>query len=232
MPYRQLSAEAIVGDYFTMMQTPNQFMTDGHFWDPIFVLKGIFDDLSVPDNQRTYAISFYEHRKCATARGIPCVDANPHEWAIETATDVFDTIGRGNGARVVAVEMGLMTPVEPGWTTEMALESLVWVMKTYGIDGGCFWRWAYFDNSEESDPTLAEPVKQRGVEFTYNPVKDVLEALYTKGQFDDPAFTPGTPAANSATPMVISLEPVQPNDDFSSQLLDLTKWTPQVNGGV
>ena len=190
LPWRKLSAEAIAGDYFTWMQTPNPFNTDGHFWDPIAVLKGIFDDLKVPDAERTYAISFYEHRKCSTAQGIPCEDENPHSWALETAKNIFDTIGRNNGARVVAVEMGVATPVEKSWTTEMALQSLVWIMQAYGIDGGTFWRWVDFSNSEELDPTVQMPVKKRGVDFTYNPVKDILEDLYTKGQANDLSLTP------------------------------------------
>jgi hypothetical protein len=197
--WRKLSAEAIVGDYFTWMQTPNPFNTDGHFWDPVAVLKGIFDDLKVPDAERTYAISFYEHCKCTSAQGIPCEDENPHAWAIETANNLFDTIGRQNGARVIAVEMGVATPVEKSWTTEMALQSLVWIMQTYGIDGGCFWRWVDFSNSEELDPTVQMPVKKRGVDFTYYPVKGILEDLYTRGQANDLSLTPDqTPPAFSA----------------------------------
>jgi hypothetical protein len=207
VPWRKLSAQAIVGDYFTFMQTPNAFNTDGHFWDPIFVLKGIFDDLKVPDEERTYAISFYEHRKCSTAQGIPCVDANPHAWAIETATNLFATIGRDNGARVVAVEMGVMTPVEKDWTTEMALESLVWIMQAYGIDGGCFWRWTDFTSSEELDPGVQTPIKERGTEYIYTPVKDVLDELYVQGQANDLSLTPEQIApvfsAVSVTPLEV-----------------------------
>jgi hypothetical protein len=74
----------------------------------------------------------------------------------------------------------------------MALESLVWIMQNYGIDGGCFWRWTDFSNTEELDPTLASPIKQRGIEFTYNPVKDILQQLYTQGQTNDLSLTPDT----------------------------------------
>ena len=157
VPYRKLSAQAIVGNYYVQMQPANPFMTDGHFWDPVEVLKIIFDGLKVPENERTYALSFYEHRKCSTAAELPCKDFKPHQWAMETANGVFSVIGRGNGARVVAVEMGLLPPAESGWTTEQALESLVWVMQTTGIDGGCFWRWISSDNGEDGDPSLAEP---------------------------------------------------------------------------
>ncbi len=189
VPYRKLSAQAIVGNYYVQMQPPNPFMTDGHYWDPVEVLKLIFDDLEVPENERTYALSFYEHRKCSLAADLPCEDLNPHQWALETANEVFDVIGRGNGARVVAVEMGLLPPVEPEWTTEQALESLVWVMQSTGIDGGCFWRWTSIDNNEDADPRLAKPIKLRGVEYTFTSVKAVLERLYTVGLTSEPEFS-------------------------------------------
>ena len=190
VPYRKISAEAIVGNYYVQMEPPNQFMTDGHFWDPVEVLKIIFDELGVEDGERTYAISFYEHRKCSTAAELPCEEENPHQWALTTANGIFDVIGRENGARVVAVEMGLLPPVEPGWTTEQALESLVWVMQTTGIDGGCFWRWTSFDNNEDADPSLAIPVKLRGADYNFTPVKLVLERLYTLGLTVEPDFNP------------------------------------------
>ncbi len=124
LAYGKLSAEAIVGDYYAINQGPSgPSATDWHLWDPIYVLKGIFDDLSIPTNQRTYAISFGEHRKCTTARQLACTDANPHEWAIETITGVFNTIGRANGARVVASEMSFLSVEDKTWNTELALES-------------------------------------------------------------------------------------------------------------
>jgi len=188
VPYRRLSAQAIVGNYYVQMQPENPFMTDGHFWDPVHVQKIIFDDLAVPENERTYALSFYEHRKCSTAAELPCEDLNPHQWAMETANGVFDVIGRGSGARVVAVEMGLLPPTEPGWTTEQALESLIWVMQATGMDGGCFWRWTSFDNGEDADPTLALPIKLRGADYAFTPVKELLEKLYTLGLESEPDF--------------------------------------------
>ena len=139
MPYRKLSAEAVVGDFYAINQGPSgPAATDSHLWDSIYVLKTIFDDLAIPAGQRTYAISFGEHRKCTTARQLPCTDANPHEWAIETVADIFNVIGDNNGARVVATEMSFLDPEDSGWNTELALESLVWTMKSHGIDGGQF----------------------------------------------------------------------------------------------
>jgi len=179
IPARKLSAEAIVGDFFVENEPPaGPDATDRHLWSPIKVLKGIFDDLSIPNDQRTYAISFYEHRKCLTAQWMPCVEKAPHAWANETLEHVFDTIGRQNGARVIAVESGLLTPVESTWNTEQALESLVLLMQKHQVDGGCFWRWVSFSNDEDNDPKLAIPIKKRGIPFVYNPVKDVLVKFY------------------------------------------------------
>lgn len=180
IPARKLSAEAIVGDFFVDNEPPaGPNATDGHLWRPIKVLKGIFDDLSIPNDQRTYAISFYEHRKCLTAQWMPCVEKAPHAWANKTLERVFDTIGRQNGARVIAVEMGLNAPIESNWSTEQAFESLVLLMQKHGVEGGCFWRWVSFSNDEDIDPKLAIPIKKRGVAFIYNPVKDVLVKFYS-----------------------------------------------------
>jgi|GEM_PF-2023911 len=180
IPFRKLSAEAIVGDYFVESQPPaGPSATDGHLWSPIAILKGIFDDLSIPNDQRTYAISFYEHRKCSTAQWLECVGKDPNAWADETLQYIFDTIGRLNGARVIAVEMGLNTPVEANWSTEQAFESLFLLMQKHSVEGGCFWRWTSFSDDEETNTTLASPVKQRGVNFNYNPVKNVLEKYYS-----------------------------------------------------
>jgi hypothetical protein len=202
LPWRKISAEAIVGDYYTYALPPSGPGPNGpHPYDPIHVLKGIFDRLEVPNDQRTYAISFYEHTKCSSAGGLPCVDENPHAWAVETIKNLFATIGNHNGARVVAPEMGLLNPVDPAWTTPMALESLVWIMQAYGIDGGCFWQWTDATNFEELNPTLASTIKKRGTSFTYNPVKDVLQNLYTIGQANDLSLTQENipPAFSSVT---------------------------------
>jgi hypothetical protein len=112
---------------------------------------------------------------------MPCVEKAPHAWANETLERVFDTIGRQNGARVIAVEMGLNAPVESNWSTEQAFESLVLLMQKHQVEGGCFWRWVSFSNDEDNDPKLAIPVKKRGVSFSYNPVKDILVKFYSLG---------------------------------------------------
>jgi hypothetical protein len=208
IPWRKLSAEAILGCYACVAQAPNQFMTDGHYWNPEAVLKGIFDDLSIPNDQRTYAISFYEQHKCnGTLPGLPCVDENPHQWAIETVTRLFDIIGRNNGARVIAVETGYLTPKVTDWNTELALESLVWIYQNYGIEGCNFWIWTYADNGSDLDPASSPAIKRRGSDFIYNPVKDILQQLYTQGQTNDLKLTPDTIppvfASVSTTPTIV-----------------------------
>ena len=180
IPARKLSAEAVVGDFFVESEPPaGPNATDGHLWKPIAVLKLTLDGLAIPDADRTYALSFYEHRKCATAQSLPCVEAEPAPWAEQTLQAVLATIGTSSGARVVAPEMGLLPPVETTWSTEQALESLIELFRTYRVDGGAFWRWTSFNNGEDADPTLAQPVKRRGATFTYNTVKDVLMRQYT-----------------------------------------------------
>jgi hypothetical protein len=175
---RQLSAEAIVGAYNVYYSQatggPN------HLWDPVLVEKGIFDALQIPDSERTYGVSFYEHRKCSGPGlvGIPCVDVSPDQWADSTLARIFAVVGQGSSARVIAGEMGYSPPVDPSWSTVQAFESLVTRIRRRGMDGGAFWRWVSFTNAEDSDPTLEDPVKRRGVAFVYNPVKDVLAQMY------------------------------------------------------
>jgi hypothetical protein len=127
-------------------------------------------------NTQAYALSFYEHRKCQSVAGIQCPDADPQTWADETLKQVFETIGR-KGARVIAVEMGLLQ-ADPNWSTAQAFESLVLLMKRYGVAGGCFWRWTFFYDDENLDPSQATPVKKRGLNFIYNPVKDMIAKYY------------------------------------------------------
>jgi hypothetical protein len=191
IPWRKLSAQAIVGDHYAFTQGDSgPQATDSHLWDPIAILKGIFDNLGIPAAERTYALSFYEHRKCSTDPRPTCTDADPQSWALETVDNLFGVIGEGTGARVLAVEMGLAVPVDPAWTTEMGLESLAWIFENRGIDGGAFWRWTDFQVTEEFDPQLSIPIKLRSREYRYTPVRELLMDLYTTGQSDDPLDTP------------------------------------------
>jgi hypothetical protein len=177
LPANKLSAECIVGTYNNYSESPaGPDASDNHLWRPVKVLKQIFDDLVVPENQRIYAISFYLQRKCENANGVPCVDADAFVWAEETWKNVFEIIGRKD-SRVVAVEMGLFKN-DPNLTTEQAFETHIKLIKRYGVAGGCFWRWVFSDDNEKNDPTLATPVKKRGLTFEYNPVKDKISQYY------------------------------------------------------
>ena len=192
IPARKLSAEAIVGDFFVDSMPPAGYeATDGHLWPTTPVLKMIFDNLNIPASERTYALSLYEHRKCSSAQWLPCTDLNPHDWADQTLQNVTSVVG--SGPRIVMPEMGESVPVDHvNWNTQRALESLVFLMQKYRIDGGSFFRWVNPDDSGDSDPTQADTVKRRGVAFIYNPVqKEVVDMggfhvpVVPNGSFED-----------------------------------------------
>jgi len=176
---RKLSAEAVVGDFFAESQAPaGPEYTGGHTWSPIVVEKTIFDNLNIPANQRTYALSFYEHTKCFDPYhpSFPCgPDLDSHDWADQTLQYATGVVG--SGPRIVAPEMGDLPPVDQvNWNTQRAVENLVFLLHNYGLDGGSFWRWTSFNTSEDSDTTLAQPVKVRGVPFVYNLVqKEIVD---------------------------------------------------------
>ncbi len=141
------------------------------------------------------------------------MEANPHDWAVETVHNLFDVIGTGTGARVVTAEMGYLTPEDTRWSPDLALESLIWIMQYYGIDGGCFWLWANFYNGDELNLAYTTPIKQRGLAFNYNPIKNVLEQLYVQGQSDDLSLTPesNAPVFGSVS---VSIPIVQNGDEI------------------
>ena len=206
LPPQKLSAEAIAGSFFLESMPPaGSNATGGHLWSPIAVEKTIFDTLNVPTDHRTYALSFYQHRKCSDAQTLPCTDLDPHDWANQTLQYVTGVVGAG--PRIVAPEMGDSVPVDQvNWNAQHALESLVFLLRNYAIDGGSFWRWTSFNTSEDSDLTLATPVKQRGVNFLYNPVqKEVLDMggfhvpLVPNGSFEGSVDAHGVPVSWTAT---------------------------------
>ena len=174
VPARKLSAEAVIDDYNTFSQQPNTsgYYTDNHFWWAVTTEKAIFDALGLAPADRTYALSFYEHRKCLNVfTGVPCTEEDPHPWADEQLAAVVAMAGAG--PRIVAPEMGSLPPVDP-WSRAHAYESLIRLMGKYGVDGGSFWRWASFTGSEDADPQLADPIVRRGATFSYNTVEKVL----------------------------------------------------------
>jgi hypothetical protein len=106
------------------------------------------------------------------------------------------------------------------------------------MEGGSFWRWTDFFDYEESDPQLAIPVKKRGVDFTYNPVADVLKQLYTVGYVEGATFDPAAAATAyvaSATSVAATTEArltAPPDDSFSGSELDSFKWLTDVSSGA
>jgi len=204
IPAQKLSAEAIAGNYLIDSMSSNSCpncATGGHFWNPVSTLKIMFDQVGIASSQRTYALSFYEHTRCSTVmNAIPCTNLDQHSWAEQTIQAMYGIIGAGSGARVIATEMGNNTPVDPAWKTEWTMESLATLMEKYGIEGGSFWRWTSFTDSEDSDPTLADPVKRRGLNYVYNPVqKEILDwggfhlIGIRNGSFEDDVDSNGIP---------------------------------------
>lgn len=175
---QQISAEAIVGDAFTESQpAAGDGATDGHLWDPLAVLKTLFDEMGIPDSLRTYALSFYEHRKCQSPAPTGCSDVDAGTWADSTIRRIFTTVGLTTRAHFVAIEMGVV-PGDPSTTPEHGLDDLLSRMERYGLDGGSYYRWTGFDHSDDGNPGVAEPVKLRGYAYTYTPIKDVLAKYY------------------------------------------------------
>jgi hypothetical protein len=175
LPASQLTAESIVGFYPAEAQAPaGPEAQDNHLWSQIGSMRTIFDRLAIPVADRTYAISYYAHRKCSGfAFPFPCADEDPQAWAEETAKHVRNVTGPE--ARVTAAEFGDLTPVEPHWNTEKAVEGLGALMRRYGIDGGAFWHWE--DVTGNAPSSFADPVKKRG-SFSYYPVQRELADLY------------------------------------------------------
>jgi hypothetical protein len=176
IPARKLSVEVVLGDFNIEAQTPAppSDFTDGHLWSPVVVAKTIFDDLGIPADQRTYALSIYEHRKCSdNPQMVPCTDEDPHAWANETLAHVTTVVGAG--PRIVAVEMGDGLPVDASaWSSVQAYESLTQLFPKYEIEGGALWRWVNSDDKEDKDPTQDEPIKRRGAGLVYNPIQKLV----------------------------------------------------------
>lgn len=92
------------------------------------------------------------------------------------------------------------SPGDPTWSSQHALESLVYLFQKYHIDGGSFWRWTSFENAEDSNPQLPDPVKHRGVDFVYKPVqKEVIDmggfhlSRVPNGSFEGPVDSNSVP---------------------------------------
>ncbi|HYL14388.1 MAG TPA: hypothetical protein VEV41_15200 [Terriglobales bacterium] len=202
VPARKLSAESIVGSYNIEVQQPTTlpYVTGGHLWQPVAMLKSIFDSLNIPQAQRTYALSFYEQNKCRYAGSLPCTDERADAWADETAANNMNIIGNG-GARVVMEEFGNTIPVDAAvWSSPHAFENLAALMEKYGIEGGCYYLWAESDNNLDTDPTQGLPIKKRGLAWNYTASETELLDLggyhltaIPNASFEDAAVNGGAP---------------------------------------
>jgi hypothetical protein len=174
---KQLSAESVIGDFFVDSEPPaGPSATGGHLWKPIRVMKMIFDAVAIPTAQRTYAMSFYERRKCSNAQYLTCTpDLNPHEWAENRLQDALSVIAPAESKQMLMTEGGTLGPAY--WPAERAYESLGSLMNKYGLPGGNFWRWTNFNSSEDVDPNTAKPVKKRGMAYEFLPPKNEIVDL-------------------------------------------------------
>jgi hypothetical protein len=220
IPARQLSAEAIIGDFFVDSEPPGgPSATDGHLWKSIRSLKLIFDDLGIAKSQRSYALSFYSQRKCDSARNLPCSpDLPPHEWAEDRVKDALNVIGPTPRRQVFVTEGGTSDPRV--WPTERAFESLGHLVGKYRLGGINYWRWTAFEDNEETDPATAKAVKKRGMNYVYfPPQKEIVDLAgyhligIPNGSFEAGGARPSLwsiAGAGAATRYRLANEPGQP----------------------
>lgn len=209
MPARKLSAEEMIGLYAIDNQfTAGPAAQDAHFWYTPAVMKTIFDNLSIPEADRTYAISMYETNKCKYAFGYSCTEVAPDIWADASLAKLRSLIPASSQARVIAAEFGLTAPVPASWQTERAMENLVALFEQYSLDGGSLWRWVDDTNTEQADLSNPQAVKVRGIAFNYNPVqKEVLDmggwhlSAVPNGSFEMDADMNGVPDGWTVTGM-------------------------------
>ncbi len=170
---RKISAEAIVGDY--NLESSATSTAPQHLYSPIAVLKQLFDELSWPADQRTYALSFYFRNKCDVSTA--CTEIGPAAWADATAQYVASVADFSSGSRAIAIEWG--TLVGGGSTPDAAVPGITTVMQKYGISGGSYWIWVDTDDTYEASLPFAEGVLKRGSTLQFNPVHDALVSAYT-----------------------------------------------------
>jgi hypothetical protein len=172
IPPEKLSAEAIVGDYRSEAEQPaGTNAEEGHLWRPLEVLRTLYDRLGFTTAQRTYALSYYVHSKCAFVQSGSCSDEDEQQWAKET---LQTSKGRVEPqSRLLFAEFG----ANPGGNYQRAVEMIGADMQSLGFDGGVYYKWAdETNNSQYTDP--ASVVKKRGVAFVYNPQERELADLY------------------------------------------------------
>jgi hypothetical protein len=203
---QKLTAEAIVGDYRHEAQQPaGPAAEDSHLWRPVEVMRTIFDRLNVPDAQRTYALSYYAHPKCAFVSFGSCADEDQFTWTQETLQTSRERVG--SAARVTLIEWGTSRgdPLVPD-----TVERLGALMQRLGVEGGVYYKWS---DASANDPNYAyNPdtlVKARGTTYAYHTVQKALADLYgfhltavPNGAFEDgtsPWITRGAGTTETAT---------------------------------
>jgi hypothetical protein len=170
---RKISAEAIVGDYNLELGATST--APQHLYSPIAMLKQLFDELSWPVDQRTYALSFYFRNKCDVSTA--CTEIGPAAWADATGQYISSVVDFSSGSRAVAVEWG--TLIGGGSTPDAAVPGITTVMQKYGISGGAYWIWVDTDDNYEASLPFAEGVLKRGSTLQFNPVHDELVSAYS-----------------------------------------------------
>ncbi|MBI2408119.1 MAG: Ig-like domain-containing protein [Gemmatimonadetes bacterium] len=181
IPARKLSAQAVLGAYVVDMELgAGANAQESRQWHPLGVMKTIFDRLAVPEDQRTYAVSFYQSSKCHIAAGYPCTDAAPRDWARETLIRAWGKLGYRTRSRMVAVEWGVVTPFPTGWNTDQAIPVGASLMRNFGLEGGSLWRWANFTNDEDADATTPYSIKWRGTAYNYTAARAALVQAYAQ----------------------------------------------------
>jgi hypothetical protein len=151
---------------------------------PVDVMKQIFDELRVPESERTYPLSMYDHTRPM------------HQTAEAALGRALAAIGKSsggaNGPRVLLSEFGNEIPIPSDWSSSEAVESFGVLMEQFGLDGGNYWLWVEMNASYELQ-RLTEAVKQRGVAWRYNPVAREIRDLYGfhLKSIPDGSFEPG-----------------------------------------
>ncbi len=174
IPPAKLTAEAIVGDYRQeVRQGAGPAATDGHLWPTLEVLRTIFDRLGIPAAQRTYALSYYPHLKCAFVdmSWVPCTEQEQHAWSDETLRISRERVG--SQARLFVAEFGTQSSSWPG---EETVEGLAALLRKHRVEGAVYWQWV----NPSNDPRYVHPgtdLKIRGRQ-AYSPQQRELADLF------------------------------------------------------
>jgi hypothetical protein len=177
LPAQKLTAEAIVGDYRQEIeQGAGPDAQDRHLWRPLEVMRAIFDRLGIPASQRTYALSYYEHPKCAFVElsFTNCIDEDEYASTEETLRVSKSRVDPAS--RLTIAEWG----VQAGeGSIPRTFEHFGATLHTLGLEGGVYWKWS--DAGAADGPYATNPealIKVRGRGYHYHAVESELADLY------------------------------------------------------